>query len=276
MNKYILYFTGIFIFIPDFMILFSISGVFKNDMYVYLISFIMFFYILYKISNYYKYFVVLSLLFIVLIIILKSAFYLNKFVIKYLYFIPDFPFNIKMMLTLTMTFGIISLIEGITSKSFKALISYYTVSTGTFLYQLAFVSAESLYNITYFKAVALISAHEFLSLLSLFTKGYETFLPLQTIKLAMSYYLLIGFMISLISMIIWLYLASYSNKDSITGSYSLLIGIVSGYLFFVLIRFTAVYKLQFLSLSIIVISVFIIIAHSNRVSKKHSKDENLQ
>ncbi len=275
MKKYILYLTGIFIFIPDFMILSNISGIFKNDTYVYLITFILVIYILYKSSSYYRQYVSLLFLLILLFMVIKSALYLNKYVIKYFYFVPSFPFNIKMLITLTISLGIISLFEGVTSNSFKSLISYYIVSTGIFLYQIAYITAESLYNITYFNAVALISFQEYLSLFSLFTNGYETFLPLHTIKLAIGSYLLIGFIISLISMIMRLYLSSYSNKDSITGSYALLIGIVAGYLSFILIKFTTTYKLQFLSLAIVIISIFIIIAHSNKVSKKHSDNENL-
>ncbi len=268
MNKYVLYIIGIIIFLPDFIIINSISPVISKNLYVYFIIAIAAVVMASKlIKSYGPYFVPLFTL-IISIFVLKTVFKSSRIVIKYFYFVPDIPLNYEFLVTIIFSVAIASIIYGVLSDKFTRIISDYIISTGILLDQIAAVAFMKIASIGYIKALIYINYEDYYSLYTLFTRGYQTFLPLNRIILPINSLLFYAFIISLIFSLLWLYINAYSNKNNAIASYSIIIGIIFGYLFFEFIDYLNIFFLQFLAISLMVFAIFILIAITDKNSNK--------
>lgn len=270
MNKYVLYFIGIIIFLPDLIIIDNIYPVISKNLYIYFILAIGIITIISKfIKNYGNYFLPVFAL-IISIFALKTVFKSSKIVIKYFYFLPDIPLNYEFLITIIFSISIIAIIYGILSDKFTKIISDYIISTGILLDQIAAITFMKISSLSYIKALIFVNYEDYYSLYTLFTKGYQTFLPLNKIILPVNSLLFYAFIISLIFSLLWLYINAYSNKDSAVASYSIVIGIIFGYLFFEFIDYMNSFSLQFISITAMVLIIFIVIAITDKKSIKEN------
>ncbi len=266
MNKYVLYFIGIIIFLPDFIIIDSIYPVISKNLYVYFIIIIAVIIIASKfIKDYGSYFLPVFVL-IMCLLVLKTIFKNSRMVVKYFYFLPGIPLNYRFLITVIFSISIIAIISGIFSDKFTHIISDYIVSTGILLDQIAAVTFMKMASISYIDALVYVNYGDYYSLYTLFTKGYQTFLPLNKIILPVNSLLFYAFMVSLIFSLLWLYMDAYSNKNNTIASYSIIIGIIAGYLFFEFIGYMNLFFLQFLGIAVMALAVFIIIAITDKKS----------
>ncbi|AGO61326.1 hypothetical protein [Ferroplasma acidarmanus] len=271
-NKYLIPVLAAIIFIPDFIMFYALGNVIYNSTVFYFVILFTVEIILSKFIKLYGFLIFLFTLMAVLLLYIKTLYYYTHIVGRYFYYLPNMPVTTRLVYTLVVIFIIGIMVEGLFSRKFWHLISSYIIVTGTMLMQMATLAYMHAGGITinynsYMTSLYSVSVLEYKSILSLFLHGYQTYLPLYKLALPMAFPIAIGFMVSVIGTILWLYSIQSSKTDNVFGYFSIVIGLAIGYLFFLTIHYVTPVKFEFLSIAIAVVSVYLIISYSNSKSK---------
>ncbi len=272
MNKFLILVLAAIIFIPDLIMFYVLRNVIYNETVFYFVIIFTLEIIYSKFMKIYGLLALLITIMILLILYLKTISSYNYIVIKYFYYLPNMPITDKLIFTTLIILIIGILIEGVFAKKFWHLISSFIIVSGIMLMQMATLAymKSSGIVITYSSYMASfyrVSMLEYNSVFSLFIHGYQTYLPLYKLSLPLAFPIAIGFMVSVIGTILWLYSVGSSKIDNVFGYFSIVPGLIIGYIFFVWLHYITPDKFEFLSIAIVVVFVYIIISYSNSKSR---------
>jgi hypothetical protein len=267
MNKYLMPLIALIIFIPDFIMLYALGNLIINDTIFYIVVIFSVEIVLSKFMKGYGIFIILLTAMIILLFYLKTLLKYSNIVKTYFYYIPDMPVSYKLVLTALVIIAIAMLIEGLFTKNFWHLISYYITVSGIMLMQMATIAYMKKTGITvniisYLSSFSHVTILEYSSIISLFNNGYQTYLPLYKLQIPMAIPVSIGFMASVIGSILWLYLNDGKKQDNAFAPFSIVLGLVIGYIFFESLHYIPV-KFEFLYIAMAVLATYIIISYSN-------------
>lgn len=272
MNRFETIIVSTVIFIPDFIMLYAT----RNLIYtVTLLDFVIMFAILFLLWKFIKLYGILILLIgilIILLLYLKTLLVYTPIVSKYFFYLPSMPISRKLIFTVIILLILLFIIDGIFSKTFGKLLSYFLAASGMLLMQMATLAYMKIANITittgsYFTSYNYVWLAEYASIISLFEHGYQTYLPLYKLSLPLSTEISAGFAISVMAAIYWLYANESKGNDNVIGSFSIIPGLIIGFMFFILIRYVIPLEFEFIYIAIVAISVFILISYSNKKGK---------
>ncbi|WP_337859916.1 hypothetical protein [Ferroplasma sp.] len=271
MNKFITPLVAIIIFIPDIIMLYALKKIIIGDTLFYLV---IIFSIEILLSKFRKTYGVPAIFFTILAILLLYLKTLSKnttIVKKYFYYLPNMPVTYKLILTGLIIMVILLLIDGIFTQNFWHLISNYIVVSGIMLMQMATIAYMQTEGITinifsYLSSFTAVSETEYASLLSLFTTGLGGYLPLYKLTIPLETPVSIGFMASIMGSILWLFLKDGKKNDNTFGSFSIVLGLIIGYIFFESLHFVSI-QFEFLYIAIVILAVYILVSYSNKKGK---------
>jgi hypothetical protein len=260
------------IFTPDFIMLYGLRSIIYDQTVFYFLVIFAAEIILSKFLKTYGISIILLTVLTILLFYLKTLYIYTHFVREYFYYIPNMPVTLKLILTVLIIFVIFFIIQALSTKKFWYLVSYYITVSGILLMQMATLAYMKVKNIgitmiSYLSSFHHVSILEYKSIISLFVHGYQTFLPLYKLSIPLAFPLSIGFMLSVIGSIFWLYFRDNKGMDNTFGSFSIVLGLLLGYIFFLSLRYFISIKFEFLYIAIGILIVFIAISYSNRKGK---------
>ena len=263
------------IFVPDFIMIFAMRNLIYSQTIVYFVLIFTAAFILIKFIKIYGIVVFLLLVLAVLLLYLKTLYAYTTTVSKYFFYFPNMPVSYKLILTVITLIIAFFVIQGIFSTTFWHLLSYYFTATGMLLMQmatLAYMRAGDIgiNTVSYLSSYNYMWVLEYRSVISLLAHGYQTYLPLYRLSLPLSLQLSAGFAISVIGSIFWLYVKDSKSNDNTAGSFSIVSGVIIGFIFFVSLRYFIPDRFEFLYMAIVIVLVFIIISYSNRKGRDTS------
>ena len=277
MNRLQTILVSALIFIPDFIMLFATGELILTVTVVYFVVIFTILFLLSKFIRLYGILILLLTLLVILLFYLKTLFVHSPIVVTYFSYLPDVPVSRKLIFTAIILLILLFIIEGILSKTFGKLISYYLTASGMLLMQMATLAYMKIGNIaittsSYFTSYSYVWLAEYASIISLFKNGYQTYLPLYKLTLPFSTEISAGFAVSVIAAIYWLYASNSKNNDNTIGSFSVIPGLLIGFLFFISIRYIIPLEFEFIYIAIMVVTVFILISYSNKKAKNTYAD----
>lgn len=264
--------VGAMIFTPDFIMLFVTRDLIYTVTVLYFVVIFTILFLLLKFIKLYGILILLLSILAILLLYLKTLFVQSLIVSKYFFYLPNMPVSRKLIFTVIILLILFFIIEGVFSITFGKLLSYYLTASGMLLMQMATLAYMKVRNITittgsYFTSYSYVWLTEYASIISLFTHGYQTYLPLYKLSLPLSTEIATGFAVSTIAAIYWLYANNSKSNDNTIGSFSVVPGLLIGFLFFVSIRYVIPLEFEFVYIAIMVVVVFILISYSNKKGK---------
>lgn len=271
MNKFLMISIAIIIFIPDLIMFYALGDLILDETVFYLV---VIFTIEIVLSKFLKIYGVLIILFTVLAILLfylKTVFRYGITVKRYFYYVPNMPVTYKLILTALFIVLIALLVEGLFTQNFWHLISYYITVSGVMLMQMATIaymqnSGISINIISYLNSFSHVTRLEYSSIISLFNNGYQIYLPLYKLSISLEIPIAAGFMLSVMGSILWLFLKEGKKSDNTFGAFSIVLGLIIGYIFFESLHFIS-FTFEFLYITIVVVITYVIISYSNKLGK---------
>ncbi len=269
MDRPVLTVAAIVIFIPDFIMLFALRNVIYSVTIIYFTLLFTATFIIMKLVKIYGVLIFLLSILAVLLLYIKTFYSYTATVSKYFFYLPNMPISNKIIFTFIILLVIFFIIQGLFSRKFWALLSYYFMASGVLLLQMATLAYMRTFHIginitSYLVYFGYIMDQEHTSIVSLMNHGYQTYLPLYRLSLPMALPLSAGFAISVLGSILWLYLKDSKTDDNIIGSFSIIIGLAIGFIFFISLRYIIPLKFEFLYIAIAFTTLFIIISYSNK------------
>jgi hypothetical protein len=257
------------IFVPDFIMVFAMRDLIYGLTILYFVLIFTGAFVLMKFLKTYGVLAFLLLILSVLLLYLKTLYAYTPTVSRYFFYLPDMPVSYKLIFTIITIITVFFVIQGLFSTTFWHLLSYYLTATGMLLMQLATLAYMRAANIgintvTYLTSYNYIWVLEYRSIISLLEHGYQTYLPLYRLSLPLSTELSAGFALSVIGSIFWLYARESKINDNTLGSFSIVPGLIIGFVFFVSLRYVIPVRLEFIYIAIAIVLVFIMISYSNR------------
>ncbi len=260
------------IFIPDFIMLFATRDLIYTVTVLYFVVIFTILFLVLKFIKLYGVIILLLSILAILLLYLKTLFVKSQMISRYFFYLPDMPISRKLIFTVITLLILFFIIEGIFSKTFGKLLSYYLTASGMLLMQMATLAYMKMGNVaittdSYFTSYSYVWLAEYSSIISLFEHGYQTYLPLYKLTLPFSIEISTGFAVSLIAAIFWLYASNSKSDDNTIGSFSVIPGLLIGFLFFISIRYVIPLEFEFIYIAIMVVAVFILISYSNKKAK---------
>ncbi|WMT51941.1 MAG: hypothetical protein RE471_03450 [Ferroplasma sp.] len=257
------------IFVPDFIMIFAMGDLIYTQTIVYFVLIFTAAFVLIKLLKVYGVVFFLLLILSVLLLYLKTLYAYTATISKYFFYLPDMPVSYKLILTVITLIIVFFVIQGLFSTTFWHVLSYYFAATGMLLMQMATLAYMRAANtgistVSYLSSYNYIWVLEYRSIISLLEHGYQTYLPLYRLSLPLSLQLSAGFAISVIGSIFWLYVKDSKSSDNTAGSFSIVPGLIIGFIFFVFLRYFISVRFEFLYIAIAIVLVFILISYSNR------------
>lgn len=176
--------------------------------------------------------------------------------IPHRYLILGTPIDKPFMVSVTLVIGIVTLLEGLFAKKLYSVITLMAFSTLTFLDMIAALIVFNQTGYPFFTLYIYVELMEYEALYTLIVYGYEFSLPLATFSIPINTYLIAGFVVSMISIIV----ASYRNGNrsidrSNSFAYSILYGSILGTAAFYFITVMSRLSLQFLAIAIVIVAM---------------------
>ena len=260
------------IFIPDFIMLFATRDLIYTVTVLYFVVIFTILFLVLKFIKLYGVIILLLSILAILLLYLKTLFVKSQMISRYFFYLPDMPISRKLIFTVITLLILFFIIEGIFSKTFGKLLSYYLTASGMLLMQMATLAYMKMGNVaittdSYFTSYSYVWLAEYSSIISLFEHGYQTYLPLYKLTLPFSIEISTGFAVSLIAAIFWLYASNSKSDDNTIGSFSVIPRLLIGFLFFISIRYVIPLEFEFIYIAIMVVAVFILISYSNKKAK---------
>lgn len=261
------------IFIPDIIMFYALRDIIYEETIFYLVIIFVLEIIFSKLVKVYGSILILFTILVILVLYLKTLLSYTYVARTYFYYLPDIYITDKLLYTAIIIIIFSSFIGGLSTKKFWQLISSYIVISGIMLMQmatLAFMLKEgiTINGTSFMSNLFKVSTLEYISVLSLFTHGYQIYLPLYKLSLPLAYPLAIGFMISVIGTIFWLYSIKSSKIDNVFGYFSIIPGLLIGYIFFEMLHYFTPVKFEFLLIAVVVAFVYVLISYSNSKSQE--------
>jgi len=260
------------IFIPDIIMFYALRNIIYEETIFYLVIIFVLEILFSKFVKVYGSMLILSTILVMLVLYLKTLLSYTHVARVYFYYLPDIYITDKLMFTAIVIIIFSAFIGGLFTKKFWELISSYIVVSGFMLMQMATLAFMLKGGITingasFISNLGRVSTLEYISVLSLFTHGYQIYLPLYKLSLPLAYPLAIGFMISVIGTIFWLYSIKSSKIDNVFGYFSIIPGLLIGYIFFEMLHYFTPVKFEFLLIAVVIAFVYVLISYSNRKSQ---------
>jgi hypothetical protein len=220
MDKYSIPILAAIIFIPDFIMFYTLGNIIYNETIFYFVVVFTIEIINSKFMKLHGLLIILITIMAVLMLYVKTLANYTQIVRKYFYYLPNMPVTSKLIYTAIVILIIVIMIEGLFARKFWHLVSSYIIVSGTMLMQIATLAYMNAGGIainyaSYMSSLDNVSILEYKSILSLFLHGYQTYLPLYKLALPMAFPLSIGFMISVMGTIFWLYFIESSKTDNV-------------------------------------------------------------
>ncbi|HIH60827.1 MAG TPA: hypothetical protein HA289_07240 [Ferroplasma sp.] len=182
------------------------------------------------------------------------------------------PITHKLLFTAIIIIIVGVVVEALFTHKFWHLLSYYISVSGTMLMGMATLAymqtaGVSITSTSYLTSFYHVSNLEYKSIITLFEHGYQIYLPLYKLSIPMEFPISIGFMISVMGTISYIYFSENKGIDNIFGSFSIVLGLLIGYIFFQSLHYFIPVNFEFLYISIGVVVTYILISYSNKMGK---------
>ncbi|PYB67983.1 hypothetical protein DMB44_05585 [Thermoplasma sp. Kam2015] len=170
------------------------------------------------------------------------------------YLVIGTPVNEPFMVSITLVIGIVTLLEGIFAGKLYSVITLMAFSSLTFLDLMAAFIVFRETGYPFFTSYMYVELMEYEAMYTLVVYGYEFSLPLATFTIPINSYLIGGFVISMVSIIVAAYRNGNRSMDrSRSFAYSVLYGSILGGASFYFITAMSRFSLQFLAISIVIV-----------------------
>ncbi|MCL4310975.1 MAG: hypothetical protein M1462_00905 [Candidatus Thermoplasmatota archaeon] len=274
MKKYLMPILAAIIFFPDFIMFYALRSIIYDETIFYLVIIFVIEILLAKFLKIYGILIFLLTILTVLLLYLKTLYYYSHIVKTYFYYLPNMPITHKLLFTAIIIIIAGVVVEALFTQKFWHLLSYYISISGTMLMGMATLAYMHTAGISitststsYISSYYHVSNLEYKSIITLFEHGYQIYLPLYKLSIPMEFPISIGFMISVMGTILWLYLRENKGIDNIFGSFSIVLGLLIGYIFFQSLHYFISVNFEFLYISIGVVVTYILISYSNNRGK---------
>ncbi len=268
MKKILMPALGALIFLPNFIMLYAMRSIIYDETVFYFLILFTIEILLVKFLKKYGMQIFLYTILAFALFYLKTLYSYSHIVKTYFYYLPNMPVTYKLIFTVIIIIIAGIVVDALFTKKFWHLLSYYITVSGIMLMQMATLAYMQTTGITitgtsYLSNFYHVSNLEYESIITLFVHGYQTYLPLYKLSIPMEVPISIGFMISVIGAILWLYFREGKGIDNTFGAFSIVLGLFIGYIFFEVLHFFIPIGFKFLYIAIAVLIAYMLISYSN-------------